>query len=238
MSKRLRKSILKRWAAFTWRHHIRVVKRGGVLWLLDHRNFVDRQLGVFGDFEPEQRAFLFSRSSSQLDAFLDIGANFGLYTVEAVHKKIAKQFYAFEPDPRNHAQLFANLYLNKQADKVVVYREAVSDMAGEVRIVLHSSETTGTTRVDSNNSAAVSVPSIAIDDVLPLRNKTLLIKIDIEGHELAALRGMEKLLRNNSCYLQVEIFDDNMQAVTNWLNQVGYKQEAQIDSDFYFKKAA
>ncbi len=58
MLKRLRKSVLKRWAALIWRHNFRVAKRNNVPGLRDYRNFVGCQLGVLGGFGLEQRAYL------------------------------------------------------------------------------------------------------------------------------------------------------------------------------------
>ena len=50
----------------------------------------------------------------------------------------------------------------------------------------------------------LSVPSVRLDDELPLKGHRIVFKIDIQYHELTALQGMKSLLRDNDCFLQVE----------------------------------
>ena len=61
------------------------------------------------------------------------------------------------------------------------------------------------------------------DEILKYRNKNLAIKIDVEGHEIYVLQGIEKLLKSNKCILQIELFDKNFPIVNSYLNNNGYK---------------
>ena len=61
------------------------------------------------------------------------------------------------------------------------------------------------------------------DEILKYRNKNLAIKIDVEGHEIYVLQGIEKLLKSNKCILQIELFDKNFPIVNSYLNNSGYK---------------
>lgn len=237
MFKRLRKSVLKRWAALTWRHNFRVVERENVLWLLDHRNFVDRQLGVFGRFEPEQRTYLFSLMGARADVFLDIGANFGLYTLQAAYLNVAARICAFEPDPRNRAQLFANLYLNRVTERVEVYQHALSDTDGVVSMHLHPETTTGTSRVSPSEGNGTNVSCARLDTLMDIQGLRVLVKMDIEGHELHALQGMTSLLTRNSCVLQIEVFERNRAAVADFMTAHGYEEINRIGEDSYYVRA-
>lgn len=234
--KRIRKSILKRAASFIYPNGYYISKRNNLLWLLNHNNFVDRQFDVFGDFESLQIKYLFSAHDGIADTFLDIGSNFGLYTLNAAALGIAKEFIAFEPDPRNVAQLNGNLYLNGMAQFVTVHPKAVSERSGQVGMVLHPSVSTGTTRVAQAGDSSVEVPCVSLDDEFRWLNRNIIMKIDIEGHEISALRGMTDLLTNNQCILQVEVFEENRLSVNSFMNFVGYCLFNQIESDFYYRK--
>lgn len=67
--------------------------------------------------------------------------------------------------------------------------------------------------------------------------KTIFIKMDIEGHEAAALKGAENLLRNNRCFLQIESHEGSREKVAQMMKYAGYEPFNQIGSDFYFSNA-
>lgn len=212
----------------------------GADWLLNHHNYVDRQLGVFRDFESRQIAALLGSERGPFDLFLDIGANFGLYCVLAAKRNVARSVVAFEPDPRNYAQLQANLYLNGLTQKVEARREAVSDKGGSLSLSLYSDNSTGKTRIgggDQTGAGDIDVPCLALDEMLGGKDRSIAMKIDVEGHELSALQGMRRTLANNNCFIQVEIFPENAAAVDAEMAAAGYRAVARIDEDYYYLPA-
>ena len=74
--KRLYPSLLKRWARLTWTGGHKVKRYEGLLWLLDWRNYVDRQVGLLGGYEQAQVAYLLSRMRRGL---------FGVVTKFSIH---------------------------------------------------------------------------------------------------------------------------------------------------------
>lgn len=236
MIDRWRKSILKRWAALTWKHDFQVIERDGLLWLANRKNFVDRNYGIFGDFEAAQRTRFFQSDEAPFDVLIDVGANFGLYAILGAAKGVAQEIHAFEPDPRNRAQMQANLLLNGLLNAVRVHSEAVSSEPGVVTLSLHPSTSTGTSRIVSGGSEGISIPKVALDDQFQWSGKRLAIKIDIEGHELAALKGMGRLLRDNDCWLQIESFDENRTAVHDEMHRCGYGLAFKIGEDLYYAR--
>lgn len=232
---RLRKSILKRLGNLCYPSGFHLSRREGALWLLNHRNFVDRQLGLFGGFEQLQLAQFFAPAPKPADVFLDVGANFGLYSVLAAIKGAAKRIIAFEPDPRNAAQLHANLYLNGLAGRVEVRAEAVSDKDGPIGLLLDRGGSTGQTRVVGEEQATATVPAIALDNHFDWRGLDLLVKIDVEGHEYGVLLGMARLLTENQARLQIEIFEENRTKVEPLLADLGYECFDQIGQVFYYQ---
>jgi FkbM family methyltransferase len=132
---------------------------------------------------------------------LDIGANLGLFTYYL--SRLSSHVYAFEPNP------FPLRSLQAVADaNVTVLPIAVSDRSGEAELVVPrtakgwSNNGASLAKAAEAGAARVTVPCRAVDD-LDYRNIGF-IKIDIEGHELAALKGMEKTLARERPNLFIE----------------------------------
>ncbi|WP_374563664.1 FkbM family methyltransferase [Nitrosomonas sp.] len=150
-----------------------------------------------GIFEPEE-----TRSILNLirpgDRFLDIGANVGYYTVLAAERVgSAGRVFAVEPDDANFAILDANTRVWQQEGRVEIYRQALSDTTGASQLFLNAYNS-GMHRLYSSvvcTGEAIPVSVIRGDDLqlAPLD----LIKIDIEGLEPRALRGLQKTLEKS-----------------------------------------
>jgi FkbM family methyltransferase len=132
---------------------------------------------------------------------LDIGAHVGLFSLAASCRTGASgRVYAFEPSPETSVLLERHIRMNGFDDRIEVVRKAVGDRVGETSFYVRgatmsaavfrenierlSPETTG------SPVAEVRVPATTIDAFCAERNiEPDRIKIDIEGGELAALRG-------------------------------------------------
>ena len=80
----------------------------------------------------------------------------------------------------------------------------------------------------------VKISLLVGDEVLKFKNKVITIKIDVEGFELNVLKGIKKLLQNNKCLVQVEIWKINFQKVHKFLNNLNYQKMKTIDGDTFF----
>ncbi|MGB7539389.1 MAG: FkbM family methyltransferase [Anaerolineales bacterium] len=122
----------------------------------------------------------------------DLGGNVGYYTlISAVRAGPRGRVFVFEPLPRNLDFLRRHLALNRIGN-VTVIDAAVADRSGTVRFA----EDASTSKGRIGESGTLEVRSIALDDwieegLLPAPD---LIKIDIEGAELLALRGARRML--------------------------------------------
>ncbi len=127
---------------------------------------------------------------------LDLGANMGFYTLLFAELVGGKgKVFAFEPEPNNFSTLEKNVRLNEYKN-VELVKKAVSDKAGETK--LHLSKSMGRHRIDVPNDAgrSVTIKTVILDDFLK-GQKIDLIKMDIEGAEYMALKGMKDLLQRN-----------------------------------------
>lgn len=127
---------------------------------------------------------------------LDIGAFVGWYTLLAA-RQVGSQgtVYAFEADPRNYQLLSENLRLNHFDSRVVSLPKAVSDKAGEQRFYLHGGDQSRSSLIPSGGEdQSTTVTTVTLDDILDRDLRVDVVKMDIEGGEVNALRGMREIL--------------------------------------------
>jgi len=122
----------------------------------------------------------------------DIGAHTGFYTLLASRATgPAGRVLAFEPVPRNLALLRRHLELN-QAGNVTVHAAAVSDVAGLVSFEEAADGYAGAIAP----GGAQRVRAVRLDDLFLSQEAPPadVMKVDVEGAELAVLSGAEKMI--------------------------------------------
>jgi FkbM family methyltransferase len=118
---------------------------------------------------------------------LDVGAHIGAYTLLAA--KRGARVFSIEADPMNAARLRFHLELNALGQHVTVFEMAALDRESTA-LLLRNPSNSGNSRIDGTGD--VATPGRTIDSLgLP---SIELCKMDIEGSELAALRGMQETL--------------------------------------------
>jgi FkbM family methyltransferase len=131
------------------------------------------------------------------DALLDIGANIGWFSV--IGSRLVGstgQVWAVEPEPRNVGILRRNLRRNKCAN-VEVLPIAAGAMADWASLLL-SSDNQGDHRLSiiAGDGASILVPVRPLDEVIRDRRVDI-VKIDTQGSEVSALRGMRDIFKKN-----------------------------------------
>ncbi len=184
--------------------------------------------GIDG-FEPESLK-LFLELLETSETVLDVGSHVGLYALLAAVDRPDTKVLAFEPVPRNLGYLRTNVDRNRAAN-IEVVDAAVGDHVGE--IVLHIPDTT---RLPA--TASIHETGHADDELVPTPVRILsldsraatgdlgsvdLVKLDVEGAELDALRGAAELLAAHRPAVLCEIlhgFADS-EGVTELFRQLG-----------------
>jgi FkbM family methyltransferase len=144
-----------------------------------------------GSFEHEKQRQI-ANELRPGDVFYDLGANVGLYTLLAARRVAAGSVFAFEPLPRNIEYLRKHLKLNRVSNAELL-ELAVCDVVGIASFQEAESSSMG--RLGGGGSTRVRTATL---DSLLLQKKILppsLIKIDIEGAELLALKGACEVFR-------------------------------------------
>jgi FkbM family methyltransferase len=123
--------------------------------------------------------------------FLDVGANIGSYTVLAAGA-IGAKVTTVEPIPETFVHLQRNLVLNDLSNNVRACRIGLSRHTSVLRF---SSERGCGNHVlaAGENLVGIDVPVMMLDQLVA-DDVPVLIKIDVEGHELAVLQGGGKTL--------------------------------------------
>lgn len=133
------------------------------------------------------------------DIIVDLGANIGYYTLLAARLVGKKgKVYAFEPEPMNYSLLLKNIELNGY-DNIVAVQKAVSDVNKRVKFFLDSKDTGAHSIYQPGNKGQfLEVESVTLDDFFEGKGHPIdVIKMDVEGAEMAAFTGMDRIIREN-----------------------------------------
>ncbi|MDH3733902.1 MAG: FkbM family methyltransferase [Gemmatimonadota bacterium] len=147
-----------------------------------------------GTFENEKLS-AFSAAISEGDTVLDVGAHTGFFTLLAAGEVGPRgRVIAFEPFPRNVDYLRRHVDLNR-FENVDVVHAAVGEASGEVGFSSGPNSYTG--RVTGEGE--LTVRATTLDEHLRIVGSSGVgvLKIDVEGAEVAVLRGAESLLRQS-----------------------------------------
>jgi FkbM family methyltransferase len=147
----------------------------------------------------------------------DVGANIGYVTLLLARAAgESGQVVAFEALPANVARLEKNVALNNLGGRVTVVPAAVVDQAGPVHFLVHPSTSMGKAVGSAGREKMeeylkeIEVPGVALDGYvfeqdLPPHLAPQAIKMDIEGGEVLAIKGMERILLEIRPLLLVEL---------------------------------
>jgi FkbM family methyltransferase len=127
------------------------------------------------------------------DVFVDIGANVGLYS--SVLSRFANafpnsKFLAIEPNPQTAGRLRESV----RNAPVTVLNLGVSDK--ETELAFKPGITSGVFKVVEAGEAGATMVRCQKLDSLPIPEGDLVLKIDVEEHELQVLDGAEELLKS------------------------------------------
>jgi FkbM family methyltransferase len=204
---------------------------GAGLWFNAGAGDLDFNLGCY---EPPVQTALAAHLQPG-DTFYDIGANLGFFSVLAA-RLVGDQgrVYAFEPVPDN-ARLIEHNARRNNFEQITVYEKAVSNVtgAGELRQAHHvGGSALSTVAPPPDLKGLIPVALVTIDELVAggACAPPSLVKIDVEGAELAVLQGMEQTIRQHRPLILCEIDDGDavayatkMTACTAFLQACGYE---------------
>src|SRR5271157_2987205 len=152
-----------------------------------------------GSFEKDEISFLRNSLKAE-NIFLDIGANYGIYTILASKLVGPKgHVYSFEPSRRELKVLNHNIEMN-HLNNVTVIDCAVSNHTGTAQLAIARdgglNSFADTHRPDQKIELWQNVKTISLDEFVVKYSiqKVDFVKIDVEGAEKLVFEGAENLL--------------------------------------------
>jgi len=175
---------------------------GTKMYLNKHDNDHSRALAVHHFWEIDEAKILQNYIKNGMNV-VDIGANIGYYTI-LFSKWVGPQgkVFSFEPDPKNFKLILKNISAN-QCKNVKAEQKAVSNTCN-LGTLYQSIENPGAHRIldfyaykNDDHRKKIDMELVTLDTYFDAKNKIDLIKMDIEGAEMMALKGMKETIENN-----------------------------------------
>jgi FkbM family methyltransferase len=135
------------------------------------------------------------------DLFVDVGANVGSYTILAC-AAVGARAIAFEPAPQTHARLVENVRVNGAQSRVTCLNVGVGRDQGTVWFSGGSDTTNHIAATDEGGPDLIEVAVRTLDSAVAGESPSL-VKIDVEGYELPALEGAQRILANPSLHSMI-----------------------------------
>lgn len=190
---------------------------------------------ISGIPEKESFDYIFQYLKSKnlmRDAALDIGANYGLISLNLA--KHYKNVFCFEPHPVVLEILKFNIEQNNAHKTIKIFDVGLSSQEDELALLDHKAHNIGGSTFEGKN--VKTDPSIIkkyVCKVLPLdaipevrAQKIGLIKIDAEEHELHVLQGAKQTIQENMPVILMEDWDSRNgveSEAIKFLKALGYK---------------
>ncbi len=138
---------------------------------------------------------------------LDIGAFEGWYSVLLAPKaNSGDRFVSFEPDPRPEPTLRAMLSDLRRHFPSVGFSVIIRPVGDGSDVAATWPETAASHPRFAEAASGVAVPSLTVDEFVSAQQlRPRLIKVDVEGAELAVLHGMRETLAEHRPTLMLEV---------------------------------
>lgn len=193
----------------------------------DDMDLVARQIAR-GAYEPPLPMLMMATLVRSEGIFVDVGANTGVYTVMAGEIAANRSIVAFEPLGPVVEILKRNIEANGLGDRVRLIEVALSDTTGTAKLHLPDPghglvETSASLESDFQPAhSACEVPVKRLDDI-GIADPVAVIKVDIEGHEHAFLRGARDTIMRDRPIIFAEVVGPARRgAIGAFLHSVDY----------------
>ena len=194
---------------------ITLVDEKGLMLVLNPNDWISRIMMREGEYEPDS-VQLAKNLMKAGGTFIDIGANFGLYTASICKGNKLIKVIAAEPNFKVIPALLNNIRVNNIESQVSVFNVAITARPAFVTMEQPALNNLGTTQTKTGAIGLLNVVGCTLEHLLKTNGvkELALVKIDIEGNE----------------YSVFEFFDFSTTKIRNIimefnnLNQVGFEK--------------
>ena len=201
------------------------IRQMGLQWSVDPDSAFGQSLLQQGFYEPKSTRLALA-AARRGAVVLDVGAHAGWHAaLMAMRVGPTGRVIAFEPLGRFREQLHANLAANGLLSRVTVVPVGLSDEDGRRTAAVSASSATLHWDEAAGAQSFAEIKVRRLDDVavefgLP---RVQFVRLDADGHELRALRGMAHVLESDRPTLCVRMQSGDAPAIFALLRQLGYE---------------
>ena len=220
--KRIIPSLYKKYFFFT-KNYYKEITVNNIIYNLDLKHLIDRRFYFHKGYEDE----LFFEickiiKNNEIDYFFDIGCCWGVYSLRLSNMFNKLSILAFDPIKKNIDRLNFSI-LKNSIKNIKVFHTAIGVNKGFVELGA-TEKYSPNYEINESNAVINEVSKINfLDNLYNFKDKTLIFKIDTEGYEFKVLSGAIKILKNNNCFLQVEVKENNFKKINSLLEGLGYR---------------
>ena len=140
--------------------------------------------------------------------FIDIGCNYGAYAIPIAKLRKDITVYCFDPSKKSLNKLHENINLNKLKN-IFYFKIGIGDKKRKVFFddKLINQKNSGSYHINNKKiGASIEIDSIdnLIEQKVIIPKKNIIIKMDIEGYEFFALKGLKTTIMNNNVVIFFE----------------------------------
>ena len=156
-----------------------------------------RNAFIKNSFEPDFFELAKCFLSDDGGTFFDLGANVGFCSFGLLPFKPKCNYHLFEANPKIIELLMHSIEYHSSSS-ISLTHACVTAENGSCKFCL-ASEQSGQSHVATIDESGISIPCITLDGYCFANNisKIDFAKIDLEGHELSALKGLETCLKDH-----------------------------------------
>jgi FkbM family methyltransferase len=214
------------------------------------RDPIDKEIFFRNSYEEEQVQFLIDNIKDyKKPIFIDIGANKGIYSLLLAKEFEKLKIYSFEPVTQTFNCFVDNIYLNNLKKNIKKFDFGISNTTGNKKMIAlkrkNYIQSGGYSfqikekKIHKDNIVEYYKTKIG-DRIIKFKKKILFIKIDVEGYEEKVLKGLNKLMSSNKIFIQIEIFNKNLNLIDTLLKKNNFYLIRKIEhkhsgSDYFYK---
>lgn len=209
-----------------------IVLRPGFRLAIDPRSREPFEYFCFRSLEMSRELDAFLREMGARRRFLDIGACHGIFALAFAQGRPDTLALALEPSPPAHEVLAGNLDRNGLRN-VILQQVAAGAAPGRIRMrqVWHHLEAVSHAEDEEGAEGVLDLPVETVDDLCArLDFRPDLMKVDVEGYELAVLSGARGMLARDRPRLFLELHPERLRElggsageVVELLEGLGYR---------------
>ncbi len=202
-----------------WAKPVPVPLSTGHICYVDMRSAIGRGLLVSGQIDPKLAEWIANALDGKEGVFIDIGANVGFFSLLALSKMRLGTVHSFEVDPRTLSCLKLTK-ANGKLDRLVIHECGLGESNSSAGLV--AEKELGWTHVDFNATSGGRFTIRPLDDFAGdfVGQRVIAVKIDVEGMELAVLRGARNVLLDHKPLVVCEAIEGHLERYGGTVRQL------------------